>query len=173
MTKVLILSDSHGLTKEIVEIKNRHHLKYMIHCGDSELSMEDPVLEDIIKVRGNCDYDSGFPDEKIIKLDSLTFLITHGHLHDVRSGLTNLSYRATEKNAQIVCFGHTHIAGAKKRGHQIFINPGSIRLPRNRSEKTYAILEWETHDKIQVLFYNTNGKLIEDLTYITDLNDEM
>ncbi len=37
--KVLIMSDSHGLTHEISIIKERHKqdVTAMIHCGDSEL----------------------------------------------------------------------------------------------------------------------------------------
>ncbi len=40
MTKILIISDSHGWTEELEIVKQRHkdEVDYMIHCGDSELS---------------------------------------------------------------------------------------------------------------------------------------
>lgn len=37
--KILICSDSHGLTDELIELKKRHgDMDYYIHCGDSELT---------------------------------------------------------------------------------------------------------------------------------------
>lgn len=169
MTNVLILSDSHGLVDDIIKIKQRHQIKHMIHCGDSELEQDNPALADMINVRGNCDIDLNVPNEEIIELADLRFFVTHGHLYDVRGGLMKLSYRASEEKAQVVCFGHTHIAGATKIDNQLFINPGSIRFPRNSRVKTYAIMTWDTLDHIIIQFYTHTGVVIEELTYITSL----
>ena len=169
MNKVLILSDSHGLTNEILKIKNRHQLKYVIHCGDSELDIDDPVLQDVINVSGNCDFDARLPEMQTLQVGELTFLVTHGHLYSVGTNLLNLSYLASEKNADIVCFGHTHIAGAKKIENHLFVNPGSIRLPRDDKGKTYAIIEWNNLENVFVKFYMLTGELIDDLTYRTSL----
>jgi len=171
MTKVLILSDSHSLTEEICQITERHRVNHLIHCGDSELDMDAPELEPFIKVGGNCDPDTRFPDEQTIKIENFTYFITHGHLYQVKMNLTALSYRAEEVQADVVCYGHTHIAGAEKLGGQLFINPGSIRLPNNRSEKTYAIMEWDSSDHVQINFYTTDGEWIEDLSYQTSFNE--
>ncbi|WP_087971830.1 metallophosphoesterase [Oceanobacillus rekensis] len=164
MTKVLILSDSHGLTDELTVIKERHQLELMIHCGDSELEMDAKELVGFYKVAGNCDYDVRYPNEQTIELDGVTFYITHGHLHNVKQNLLGISHRAEEEKAQVICFGHTHIAGAEQVGMQLLINPGSIRLPRNRAEKTYAIMEWENPSAITVDFYTVTGKKVEGLT---------
>lgn len=169
MKKVLIMSDSHGLTDEIEEIKTRHQLTNMIHCGDSELAAEDPLLADMISVKGNCDFGAGFKNDHKVIINQMTFFVTHGHLYDVKATLLPLSYRAAEDDAKVVCFGHTHIAGAEKINDQLFINPGSIRLPRNRREKTYAILSFNTNDYVTVDFFTVSGKRIEDLTYQTSL----
>src|SRR5699024_9114411 len=106
--------------------------------------MDAPVLETVIKVGGNCDPDTRYAYAQTIKIDDLNYFITHGHLHQVKMNLTTLSDRAEEVQADVVCYGHTHIAGAEKIGGQLFINPGSIRLPNNRTEKTYAIMEWDS-----------------------------
>ncbi|WP_029268565.1 metallophosphoesterase [Virgibacillus alimentarius] len=172
MTKVLILSDSHGLTEEIERITDRHQSEYMIHCGDSELDMDAPSLKPLIKVGGNCDSDTRFPSEQVIQIENLTFLITHGHLHHVKRNLMTLSYRAEEVNAQIVCYGHTHIAAAQKFDNQLFINPGSIRLPKARHEKTYAVLEWIDLDRIKVEFYTVDGNIIKELSYQTTIDEK-
>ncbi|MFC3040041.1 metallophosphoesterase family protein [Virgibacillus xinjiangensis] len=169
MTKVLILSDSHGLTKELKEIKKRHTVDYMIHCGDSELEMDATELEGFYMVGGNMDMDHRFPDEQTVTIGGLTFFIAHGHLHNVKGNISTIAYRAEEEGAQVICFGHTHIAGAEKLGAQLLINPGSIRLPRNRQEKTYAIMEWNSKDDIKVNFYTETGEIVPDMAYSTML----
>lgn len=171
MPKVLIMSDSHGLTEEIVHIKERHksEVDQMVHCGDSELDVDAPELDDFMKVGGNMDFDVRFPEETNFTIEDLTFLGVHGHLHNVKGSMMQLSYRAQELEAQIVCFGHTHVAGAEKIGDLLFINPGSIRLPRQRSVKTYAIVSWEKSDNVKVDFYDTKGEIVEEMSYQTSL----
>ncbi|WP_186576233.1 metallophosphoesterase [Aquibacillus kalidii] len=171
MPKVLIMSDSHGLSEEVSQIKQRHQdeVDQLIHCGDSELEMDATELEGFEKVAGNCDMDSRFPDESNFSVGNLTFFVTHGHLFQVKSTLMPISYRADELGAKVVCFGHSHIAGAEKVNDKLFINPGSIRLPRARKERTYAILSWETNKDVKVEFYDVNGEQVIDLTYHTTL----
>ncbi|MDY0405426.1 metallophosphoesterase [Virgibacillus sp. 179-BFC.A HS] len=165
MHKVLVLSDSHGLKDQLLQIKNRHQVEQMIHCGDSELDMDDEAMAGFLKVRGNCDDDVRYPLEEIFTIADITFFVAHGHLLDVKSNLTRLSYRAEEEGASIVCFGHTHIAGAEKIGDQIFINPGSIRLPKGRQEKTYAIVQWDKRKSgVEVNFYTVDGEEVKELS---------
>ena len=38
--------------------------------------------------------------------------MTHGHLANVRMGLTTLALQAEEAGATIALFGHTHVLGA-------------------------------------------------------------
>jgi len=169
MPSVLIVSDSHGSTEELQAINERHHADYKIHCGDSELEMDNPALEGYIKVAGNCDVDARLPEEQVNTIDDLTFFIAHGHVHQVKSNPLAITYRAEEHHAQIICFGHTHSPGAEKNGSQLLINPGSVRLPRTRKEKTYALMEWDTPDDIAVYFYTAEGDLVEDLSMKTSL----
>ncbi|GGJ84284.1 putative metallophosphoesterase YsnB [Lentibacillus kapialis] len=169
MPSVLIVSDSHGSKEELEVINKRHDIEHKIHCGDSELEMDDPVLEGFIKVIGNCDSDARFPEEQVSTMDDLTFFVAHGHLHQVKSNPLSIAYRAEENHAQVVCFGHTHIAGAEKVGNQLLINPGSVLLPRTRPEQTYAIMEWKTLDNIEIHFYTVTGELVEDLSLKTSL----
>src|SRR5699024_5239492 len=81
-------------------IKERHEIKNLIHCGDSELDMDASEMEGFLKVAGNCDFDARYPEEQVVDIGELKFLIVHGHLHGVKSGLTTLSYRAEELGAQ-------------------------------------------------------------------------
>lgn len=172
MPKVLIISDSHGLTDEVTMLKNRYKGKVdqMIHCGDSELDYDDPSIEDYVRVRGNCDFDDRYPDEVDLTIVDKHFLIVHGHMHQVKSTLMPVSYRASEVNAKIICHGHSHIAAVQQINNQIIINPGSIRLPRVRKEKTYAILSWDEQEQYSVDFYDLDGNIVSDLHFETTLN---
>lgn len=169
MPKVLIVSDSHGSTEELKKIQARHSVEHMIHCGDSELDMDASELEGFLKVAGNCDVDTRFPQEQVSSVEDLRFFIAHGHRHQVKSNPMTIAYRAEEEGAQVICFGHTHIAGAEKVGNQLLINPGSTLLPRVRSEKTYTLMEWETADEIRVNFYTIEGEHVQDLSISTSL----
>lgn len=163
--KVLIVSDSHGLTKELQDLKERHdnEVDVMLHCGDSELVSTSSEMKGFSAVRGNCDYDSSYPNDMQISFGDYQILLTHGHLYNVKMSLMNLRYRAEEAGAKIVCFGHSHIAVAELIDNILFINPGSIRLPRMRREGTYAILE--VMDKnANITFYDLDGGQIEILS---------
>jgi uncharacterized protein len=169
--KVLIMSDSHGLTTEINDIKNRHkgEVDLMLHCGDSELSADSSELTSFQGVRGNCDFDSDLPNEVIEDLTGITLYMTHGHLYNVKATLMNLKFRALEQNAKITCYGHSHIAGAEMIDEILFINPGSIRLPILRRQKTYAILDVQ-NSLAKVMFYEVNGQEVEELSQQFTLN---
>lgn len=143
MAKVLVVSDSHGQRAELEELKKRHEqeVELMIHCGDSELEKDDKEIQGFTVVKGNCDFTGGFENEVLAESTGLRFFVTHGHLFGVKSSLMNLLYRADEVNAQVICFGHSHLLGAELVRGKLFINPGSLRLPRGRQERTYVILD--------------------------------
>src|SRR5699024_8563882 len=146
MTKVLVISDSHSLTERIDSIANRHDVQKKIHCGDSELAHDAQQLDDFVVVRGNCDWDSSFPEDEIIDIAGLRIFVTHGHLYGVKSSLLQLQYRALEEGADIVLFGHSHVAYCEKFDNVMYINPGSIRLPRKWPTPSYCIISWENRE---------------------------
>ncbi|MBU8770171.1 metallophosphoesterase [Cytobacillus oceanisediminis] len=160
--KVLIVSDSHGLTSELSQIREMHpDMDLMIHCGDSELQADHDSLRGYAAVRGNCDFEAAFPEDRVEEAGGLRFFVTHGHRYSVKSTLMNLSYKAREMEADIVCFGHSHGLGAEMSDGILFINPGSIRLPRGRKEKTYVILEARGKDVTLDVYDLSNGKIPE------------
>lgn len=170
MPKVLIVSDTHGLTEEVKRIKERHaDVDAKIHCGDSELPYDSEELEGFHYAKGNCDFEPEMENEQTVKVGDMTIFVVHGHLHQVKATLMPLSYRAEEVGAQVACFGHSHIAGAEKIDDMLFINPGSARLPRDREEPSYAILEWETLEEVHLQFYQVDGEKMEDLKLTTEL----
>lgn len=162
--KVLIMSDSHGLEDELSTIAKRHEseVDLMIHCGDSELEAVHPALKPYHAVKGNCDFGGGFQDELMISAGSRKILVVHGHLHGIKQSLLTVFYRAEELGADIVCFGHSHIAGSEMLRGKLLINPGSIRLPRVRNVKSYAVLTL-VNDEAIVAFYDERGQKISSL----------
>ncbi|WP_428909312.1 metallophosphoesterase [Niallia sp. Krafla_26] len=141
--KVLFVSDSHGLTSELEKIVEKHQndVDLFIHCGDSELPPDHPALKKYVVVAGNCDFDERYTEDLVKKAGDKMIFITHGHKYSVKSNLMKISYKAREVGADIVCFGHSHYLGAEMDRGILLINPGSIRLPRGRMERTYVILE--------------------------------
>ncbi|MGE6629032.1 YfcE family phosphodiesterase [Bacillus sp. NPDC077027] len=163
--KILIISDSHGLTDELGHIAKRHEgeVDLMIHCGDSELETDHPALKGYKTVKGNCDFIGDFAEELLLPLDGgRKLFLTHGHLHGIKQSLLQVYYRAEELGATVICFGHSHIPGSELIKGKLLINPGSIHLPRVRKEKSYAIL---TLDKTNahVQFFTDEGQPIKEL----------
>lgn len=141
--KIIVVSDSHTDVKSLKLIRERHlkEADLFIHCGDSQLMSDDKEIQGYLTVRGNCDFDKHYPLDRVEKLnDQDTLFMTHGHYYDVKYSMQRLYYKALEVGASIVCYGHSHCIGAEMTEGILFLNPGSVVLPRNTKEKTYAII---------------------------------
>ena len=101
------------------------------------------LKEELICVRGNCDTEVDqmvleFPvlaDYAWVNLDGVSIFATHGH----KFGRDN---PPPLKKGDILLCGHTHIPAAEKFGNEnVYINPGSVSIPKNNSEKGYIIYE--------------------------------
>lgn len=163
--KYLVVSDNHGDRNILVEIVNRYvgMVDHMFHCGDSELKVNDELWEHFTVVTGNCDYDPEYKKEQIVTIGNDVIYMTHGHLSNVRFGLTMLSVQAQEARANIALFGHIHQAVAEMDKHILFVNPGSISQPRGPIQiPSYAIIESD-EEGYQVAYYNRAHQPIEEL----------
>lgn len=173
--KILVVSDNHGLEQELQEILETHSVDHLIHCGDSEFPIDHPLLDKFIKVKGNCDRDKSFPDDAELQLDQIKLYITHGHLYGVKSDLLSLSYRAQEVDAQIICYGHSHIAHAEIIDRRLYINPGSIRNSKSQLPETYVILTIDELDtdqhtiQVMVEFYALDHSVVKSDTFTLDI----
>ena len=128
--RILVVSDTHGdmftLRKAVL---SQPQAEVIIHCGDGEeqsvwLKQNFPDKM-VIAVKGNCDWCSSLPDCEEITIEGKKIFITHGHLYNVKYTLNNLYYAAREKNADIVCFGHTHNPMSEYVDGLYVLNPGS------------------------------------------------
>lgn len=163
--KLLVMSDTHGNAEIIERVKQYHpDVDAVIHCGDSELPYDHPYLEDVHRVRGNCDRDENYLEEMIFSVNGERIYVTHGHLYDVKSSVLKLTYRAQELGANIVCFGHSHILGAELMNDTLFINPGSLQKPRRIADKSFVVIDVKKYAYI-LYCYNENNELIEKIHY--------
>ncbi len=60
--------------------------------------------------------------------------VTHGHNH-------NNSNPPMLKNGDILLHGHTHIPAMEEINGYVYINPGSVSIPKNGSSHNYMIYE--------------------------------
>ena len=150
--KIGILSDTHNI-KECID-KAIPYLKecdLIIHAGDNFSDSKyiyNMTKVSVIAVKGNCDFDN-VEDELIFDIEDKTIFLCHGDKYGVKYGLEQLEEKAKEVEANIVIFGHTHTPLCIEKDNILYINPGSVSIPRNVNYKSMAIL-YIDNDNISV-----------------------
>lgn len=163
--KALVLSDTHGTTEEVAEACARHReeVDAIFHCGDSELPSSSPVLEEMYVVLGNCDLKNAFPEEIVEEVEGVRIYMTHGHNYNVKMSYVPITYRGEEKEAHLVFFGHSHVPVAFQQNGIVYVNPGSLLIPRSRSERSYALVH-ATGEEVTVQFFERDsGRELTDM----------
>ena len=150
--KILIVSDSHMYNnnlKKIIEIY-KSKVDLMIHCGDSSLPQNDPLINNFdIVVKGNHD-EADYP--LFVKKEHIC--VTHGHKYQVYKGYQDLIELCKTIDCQICLHGHTHVPTVQNINGITFINPGSLMMNRGSyGYGTYAILTIEDNN-LHTTFYN-------------------
>lgn len=106
-------------------------------------AMYNEYAQEMIVIRGNCDAEV---DQMMLKIPVLSpfmifpiegrrMVLTHGH-HP-------FSDYFLEKG-NVVLYGHTHVLRAEEEEGIIYLNPGSVSLPKEGNPRTYAMLEGRT-----------------------------
>lgn len=140
MKKLVIMSDNHGDQSVIELVKEREKgADYYIHCGDSEAPRKE-VLNGFICVRGNNDWGLDLPKEARLEVEGYSLLITHGQYLGYFHRELAMNDLLTRNHCQILISGHTHVPMFEQDGDFYYINPGSARLPRGGSPKSYAVV---------------------------------
>lgn len=128
--KILVFSDTHGDKNTMYRAVMAHSdADVVIHCGDGESEIEYIKTafpsKAFYNVKGNCDWGSSLDVQLELTLEGKRLLITHGHAYNVKWGRQNLISAALEKKADIVLYGHTHIAENEYVDGMCVMNPGS------------------------------------------------
>ena len=143
--KILVISDTHRNTDMFRKALDNHpEIEHIFHLGDLNSDVEQVrnsyPNKKFYCVCGNNDFISEYAQTGIQVLGGRTIYYTHGHLQRVHSNLSTLVSQAKQYNADIVLFGHTHVALAEQIDGVHIFNPGSASRPR-QGEKSYGIIE--------------------------------
>lgn len=143
--RIIVLSDTHGRLRNF----NKVYLKQssadvFFHLGDGLDEVESmrnahPAAA-FVAVRGNCDYNSSEPSEKLLVLENKRFFLTHGHEYSVKSGLDKFIEKAKEQRADAAIFGHTHQSFLQYLDGMYILNPGSAERPR-RGKAQFGVID--------------------------------
>ena len=144
--KILVMADSHGRSDLVQKCIEQHpDTQAVLFLGDVLFDVKgmDKRFPDkqFHCVRGNCDFDSDVPLERLVTLQGTEILLTHGHAHGVNYGLDALVGYARKKGAKIALFGHTHVPFNKYLDGIYVLNPGSLSRPRDGSRPSYGLIE--------------------------------
>lgn len=160
--KYMIASDIHGAAgycEGMLDAYRREAADRLILLGDilyhgprndlperyapkEVISMLNPLKDELLCVRGNCDTEVDqmvleFPimaDYALLALGKRTVFITHGHNFNEQN-LPPL------KNGDILLHGHTHVPKCVEHETYIYMNPGSVSIPKEGSWHGYMTLE--------------------------------
>lgn len=140
--KILVVSDTHGDFNSLLRaVKAQPDAEVIVHCGDGDEQVQ--LLKDaykdkmIVGVRGNNDWNSFLPSTETLSILGKKIFITHGHLYNVKIGLYKIMCAAREAEADILLYGHTHIALTSYEDGIHLMNPGSC----HGYMASYGILE--------------------------------
>ena len=91
--------------------------------------------EKLLCVRGNCDAEV---DQMVLEFPVLADYATHGHIYHVK----NLPPLAP---GDVLLHGHTHVPAWTEFGQgNLYLNPGSVSIPKENSPHSYMTLEGNT-----------------------------
>ncbi len=147
MTKLIILSDSHGDADSIRRVLAQEKtIGAVIYLGDGirdmEAAMEDHPGLRYYLVGGNCDFHSFYPREALAPFEKSILYYTHGHIHGVKYDVTTLARAAKARGAKIALFGHTHKPLLQELEGITLFNPGSCGRCYT-GDNTYGVLTLE------------------------------
>jgi putative phosphoesterase len=140
--KAIIFSDSHKNFQAMVDAMEREqNVSQIIHAGDVHRDVEDLMIMypklPVAFVKGNNDFWlPDVPDDRVFELGGVRIFLTHGHLYSVKASVAGVYKRASELDAHIAIYGHTHVPFKEEIGNVTLFNPGP-------ASKGYGVLEIE------------------------------
>ena len=173
--KLMIASDIHGSAyycRKMIEAYKNEKAEKLLILGDilyhgprndlpceyapkEVIGMLNPMADELLCVRGNCDTEVDqmvldFPvlaEYAFFYVNGRTVFATHGHNF-------NPANPPKIKKGDILLNGHTHVPAFEETKNFIYVNPGSVSIPKENSEHGYIILEDNT-----LTWKNLDGKV--------------
>ena len=163
--KLMIASDIHGSAKyceQLLSAFEREQPEKLLLLGDllyhgprndlpdgyapkTVIEQLNGIASHLLCVRGNCDTEVdqmvlSFPimaDYAILYHGTRMIYCTHGH-HFSEQNPPKL------QKGDILLNGHTHVPACRMCGDFLYLNPGSVSIPKENSVHGYMILEGDT-----------------------------
>ena len=160
--KWMIASDIHGSAyycRELLAAFEREGAQKLMLLGDvlyhgprndlprdyapkEVIAMLNAIKEKLLCVRGNCDTEVDqmvleFPvlaDYAILVAGERMIYATHGHVY-------NENKLPPLQKGDVLMHGHTHVPKCVEHEDYLYINPGSVSIPKENSVHSYLILE--------------------------------
>ena len=123
------------------------------------IEMLNGIKEKLLCVRGNCDTEVDqmvldFPvlaDYAILCAGERVIYATHGHVY-------NENKLPPLQKGDILLHGHTHVPKCVEHEDYLYINPGSVSIPKENSPHSYLVLEdghliWKSLDGVAYMSY--------------------
>ncbi len=146
--KIIVFSDTHGIpqaAKALKRLEGKFHPDLYFCLGDILASGEGSEIIEffqlhaskIIAVKGNCDsrYDESYLNVALREQRSFIYLGHTCHLQHVPF-FEGIAFPPSH----IVMFGHTHRKVLYSEKGVLYLNPGSLALPRD-GVPSYALME--------------------------------
>ncbi len=160
--KLLIASDIHGSAyycRKLLEAYEKERADKLVLLGDilyhgprndlpeeyapkEVLALLNAQKEEILCVRGNCDTEV---DQMVLEFPILAdygflyergrmIFLTHGHIfHE--------GHLLMLKKGDILLHGHTHVPVCREHEQYVYMNPGSVSIPKEGSAHGYMLYE--------------------------------
>lgn len=182
--KYFVASDLHGsalFCRKMLEAYDREQADKLVLLGDilyhgprndlpegyapkEVIELLNARKQDIICVRGNCDAEVDqmvleFPimaDYCVLENGSDIIYATHGHKYNEK----NLPAAVT---GMVLLHGHTHVPKCIQHEQYVYMNPGSLSIPKENSHHGYMILEngnyiWKDLDGNEIVIEKQNSR---------------
>ena len=175
--KIVVASDLHGSmfwTRKLLEKIEKINPEMIILLGDLYYhGPRNPLTEEynpqqvceclnkiknkLVVLKGNCDAEvdemiSEFSFEPSVSMQvgKNNIFFSHGHKYNI----DNLP----EGKFDVMFYGHFHTCFIKQENGKVFVNPGSISLPKGGTVNSYAVLSDE-----EVTIFDFDDNIIESL----------
>ena len=160
--RLMIASDIHGSAKwceQLLEAWQREKPDRLVLLGDllyhgprndlpegyvpkEVIAMLNDIAPHLLCVRGNCEAEVdqmvlSFPvmaDYCVLLVDGHSIYVTHGHAY-------NEDNPPPLQPGDILLCGHTHIPCCHRHEDFIYVNPGSVSIPKQNTPHSYIMLE--------------------------------
>lgn len=159
--KYMFASDIHGSSyycRKMLEAYEEEKAERLVLLGDllyhgprndlprdyapkEVIAMLNAMKTQIYAVRGNCEAEVDqmvleFPvmaDYCILEINGKTFYATHGHVY-------HTDHLPPLQEGDILIHGHTHVLKAERMEGYVWLNPGSVSIPKEGNPNTYGVL---------------------------------